>query len=150
MKASTLGSASRFVIAAAFALMVNGVAAQEMSEGESSDGARYSVPSEWTMDQPLVIAGTNWLNLAGNAGSTIAVVYDFGAVRAPFEINGDDEVWAVIEADATGAWTYELPFPETANWAVGETHKLHLLSGSLGTNDVARGIAIDVTIIASP
>lgn len=133
---------------AASILLAPLAAAQEIFEGQTSDGAGYSIPTRWVVGQPLELGGTGWTDLAGAGGSTIAVVYDFGTVRAPVLIDGDDEIWAVIEAEADGSWSFSLPFPDSANWAAGETHKVHLLSGSLGTNDRARGVAVDVTIAA--
>ncbi|MGD9738998.1 MAG: hypothetical protein AB7O56_06170 [Bauldia sp.] len=123
-------------------------AAQEFTEGHTSDGAGYSIPTRWVMGEPLVMKGTNWTDIPGTGGSTIAVAYDFGTVLSPLPLNGDDEVWAVIEAGADGSWSFGLPFPGSANWSAGETHKVHLLSGSLGTNDRARGVAVDVSIVA--
>jgi hypothetical protein len=140
---------ARLGLAFATALLLAPLAAaQDLVEGQTSDGAGYTVPTRWVVGQPLALEGKGWTDLAGTAGSTIAVVYDFGTVRSPVLIDGDDEVWAVIEAGADGSWSFSLPFPEAANWAAGETHKVHLLSGSLGVNDRARGVAVDVAIVA--
>lgn len=119
--------------------------AQERIEGNTADGASYSVPAQWVAGQVLSVSGADWTTSRGDKGSTIAVVYDFGSVPSPD--SEDDEIWLRIVAAPDGSWSAELPFPPEAGWQAGETHKVHFLSGSLGQNDKARGPAVDVLIV---
>lgn len=135
-------------VAAGFGL-ASPLAAGGLIEGVTADGARYAVPGRWVLGETLGVSGTGWTDLSGTAGSTIAVVYDFGEVRAPDPIGDDDEIWMRIEAAPDGSWSAGLPFPEGAGWAAGEVHRVHFLTGSLGRNDRARGIAAEVAIVAA-
>lgn len=130
------------------AMAAGAVCAQETIQATTADGATYSVAAQWPLGQTLSASGTNWTNSRGNAGSTIAVVYDFGSVPSPDQV--DDEIWLRIQAERDGSWSAELPFPSDAGWAVGEVHKVHLLSGSLGHQDKARGPVVDVLIVEAP
>ncbi len=114
-------------------------------EAATADGATYTIPSEWVVGETLPVSGAGWTDIAGTAGSVIAIVYDFGSVPSNDPV--DDEIWLRITANPDGSWSADLPFPADAGWTAGETHKVHLLTGSLGQNDTARGAAIDVELV---
>ena len=58
-----------------------------------------------------------------------------------------DDIWLRIAVPSNGSWTAEMPWPEDAGWAAGETHRIHLLTGLLGVNDIARNPVITVTLV---
>jgi len=137
------------VIAAALLVVVAPVSAQDMIEGHTLDGATFSLPSVWVLGEDLPVTGTNWTTFAGDRGSVIGVKYDFGDVVPPVPLDVMDELWARIVVPDAGAFAVDLPFPRDAGWAEGETHTVHLLSGSLGDDDRARGPVLRLTIGAA-
>lgn len=119
-------------------------------EGSTPDGATFSAPDQWELGQPLVVEGKGWKTAAGNQGSVIAVKYDQGTVVPADPVDDLDGVWLVITADRDGNWVAELPFPENAGWADGETHAVHLLTGMLVNDDNIRNPTIRVTTVEKP
>ncbi|WP_036922588.1 hypothetical protein, partial [Propionicicella superfundia] len=128
-------------------------------ERVTSDGAAYTVPDTWTAGENLTISGTGWTNTPGTAGSVIALKLDDGGVTrttgtlanpATGATISNTTIWAVVQADETGAWELSVPFPTTATanttWAAGETHTLRFLTGSLLTGDKTRSADATVTI----
>lgn len=93
-------------------------------------------------------------------GSTIAVKLDSGGatpatgpVTNPITGNPQPGVYDIVEADDTGSWSVDLPFPSedavndpSLAWGVGDTHHLRLLTGSLEPGDTIRTLAINVTV----
>ncbi len=125
------------------------VHAQEMTEGHTLDGATFSLPKVWIEGQPLSLSGTKWTNHDGNRGSVIGVKYDFGDVVPTEPLDEMDDLWARIVVPSSGTFTAELPYPSHAGWAVGTTHTIHLLTGSLGDNDKVRNPTLRLIIGAA-
>lgn len=67
-------------LAAALLAGTFAVQAQDMTEGNTLDGATFVLPKVWVQGEPLPLNGTNWTNHDGNRGSVIGVKYDFGDV----------------------------------------------------------------------
>jgi hypothetical protein len=115
------------------------------------------------LNQSIHVTGTGWKKDAG-AGSIIAFKLDDGAVTRDFDLTwpttstasdafrANTTIWGVVAADATGSWSTDLPFPTTANsnsaWAVGQSHKITMLSGSTLTGDVVRTLSATFTVVA--
>jgi len=138
--------------AAAFALALFAApaAAQEaeMIEGTTLDGASFIAPAQWVVGEPLTVSGQGWVNSAGTTGSVIGVKYDQGTVVPAEPVDEMDDIWLRITASSDGSWSANLPYPDDAGWAAGESHRVHLLTGLLGVNDIARNPVITVTLVA--
>lgn len=130
-----------------FAAMAN---AQDTIEGSTLDGATFSLPSVWVVGETLTLKGENWTNHDGNRGSVIGVKYDFGDVVPSNPVDELDDIWMRITASSAGSFEVQLPFPADAEWAEGETHTIHLLTGSLGDNDKVRNPTLRVTLVSAP
>ena len=140
----------------------------------SGSGA-YSVPETAVEDGTITISGTGWKTQDGSLGSVIAVKWDDGAsvsrktpATHPVSGNpiGNTTVWEVVKADdTTGNWSITLDLPTAANanfgagaksWAVGTSHQIVLLTGSLIANDTVRSTGLDdlnpnsFTIVTAP
>lgn len=119
--------------------------------------AAVDVPSTWTAGQSLTITGSGWVTQAGDAGSRIAVKLDDGAVTTttvdPVTGAAMPTVYALVSADASGAWTAVIPFPTqpaaNVTWKAGESHTVRFLSGSLVAGDVARSQVATVSVVAT-
>ncbi|WP_159501305.1 immunoglobulin domain-containing protein [Microbacterium sp. 18062] len=123
-------------------------------------------PSEWTVGEPLVIRGERWTSTSG-AGARIAVKLDANGTNPnvlPSEPeDAPDGVWQIIDANADGTFEVEIsPFPTPENswtspstpaWEAGTTHRVSLLTGSLGLGtereSVARGLTVNVDLVAA-
>ena len=117
------------------------------------------IPKNWQVGQPLKIRGEGFKTQDGTSGSVIAVKLNGGSLTpkqdATFEGKKGNSagVWLYIQADASGNFTAELPFPsadlvkgDNAPKA-GEKVAINLLSGSMKKGDNARGgEAAEVTI----
>lgn len=137
----------RAVLALWLGLFAAVAPAQEIVGGETLDGASFSAPAHWVMGEPLPVSGENWTTNHGNRGSVIGVKYNQGAVVPSEPLDEMDDLWARIYADAQGNWSVELPYPEDAGWAAGETHRIHFLTGLLGDDDKVRNPVLTVTIV---
>lgn len=132
------------------------------TEYTTTDGAKYYVPATWHEGRPLLISGSGWLDGTATQGSIIAVKLDEGGVSTKLEVTHpvtgavqpNKTIYAVAQADATGEWSVELPWPTLANsdkaWTAGETHGVRLLTGSMLNGDVIRTAAADVTTAEAP
>ncbi|MGO1181794.1 MAG: YncE family protein [Micrococcaceae bacterium] len=127
--------------------------APEVAEGYTrhtyEDGAYIDVPNEWQRGASATISGANWFGTGEEpAPSVIALKLNRGAIEASELVDPDapgEDVWAVIRADADGNFEAEVDFPTPANsslnedLAEGAEIEWNALTGSLGTNDRARG-----------
>lgn len=129
-----------------------------------ASGAAVEAPETAVVGTSFTITGTGWKDVAGNAGSVIAVKFDAGAFRHK---DGQElkhpqtgatlaaDVWDVFVANNDGTFTRTITLPTTANSAgatpkaVGGSYVVNLLSGSLGVNDVARGVPLNVGVVAA-
>lgn len=119
----------------------------------------YSVPTEVELGQPIQLSGSGWTSADGSAGSVIAVKLDDGAVSTTEDVvnpvtgqvEANKTIYAIAQADADGDWTAEVAFPTAENsdasWAVGETHSVRLLTGSLLPGDQARSLGAEFTVV---
>ncbi|MBN8882038.1 MAG: putative Ig domain-containing protein, partial [Salana multivorans] len=115
-------------------------------EHTTTDGATYYVPAEVEIGQPIRLSGSGWTTQDGAAGSRIAVKFDRGATGPLPPVYADGTVYAIVDANANGEWVVEIPFPTPDNssasgekeWAIGQTHVVNLLSGSLREGDTPR------------
>lgn len=134
--------------------------------------ATYYLPSEWVVGEPLTIRGEGWFNTAGTQGSAIAVKIGVGSpgdisrleqLAVPPGLNSapiDEEVWAIIQADADGRFTAEIEYPTsaltTSTVQAGDQVQLALLTGSLLTGDWPRAAPAGpndspvVTVVTEP
>ncbi|MFT4212606.1 MAG: hypothetical protein QM626_12140 [Microbacterium sp.] len=146
------------------ALSVGGASAAlaaDVVTATTSDGAGYTGPTTVVVGQTIHLSGTGWLDTAQTTGSVIGVKLDAGAVSTTGTVTnpatgatiGNKTVIAAVQADATGAWSLDLPFPTTASstatWAAGEAHTINLLTGSLLSGDVVRSGTLTFTIVAA-
>ncbi len=136
-------------LAAALLAGTFAVQAQDMTEGNTLDGATFVLPKVWVQGEPLPLNGTNWTNHDGNRGSVIGVKYDFGDVVPSVPLDEMDDLWARIQVPSSGTFSVELPYPDDAGWEIGSTHTIHLLTGSLGDNDKVRNPTLRVTVGAA-
>ena len=137
------------------------------SSGTSTGDATWTGPDQVTVGQSIHIEGDHWLNGAGTGGSTIGVKLDSGnsepssgpvenpATHTPATGIG---IWAAIQADNDGDWSADIAFPTAAttnpaitdsDWAVGTSHHLRLLTGSMQSGDTPRSVEIDFTVAAA-
>ncbi|MFV0309865.1 MAG: hypothetical protein ACK5OX_19215 [Desertimonas sp.] len=95
----------------------------------------------------LEVSGTGWTHPT-DGGSSIAVKFDFGQVKVPVEDQFfDDEVFQIIEVDATGTFAVQVNVPDF----IGDgSHTLNLLSGRLKQGDTARSVALAFTVDSAP
>lgn len=153
------------ILALGAGLSVGGVGAAYAADASTggaveytvAEGVTFDVPAEVTVGEPIRISGAGWQNLAGDAGSVIGVKLDEGAVSTRAEITnpvtgivqGNKTIYGIVQADATGAWQLELPWPTLENatvaWQAGETHSVRLLTGSLLTGDALRSATASFT-----
>lgn len=131
---------------AAFAAPAQDAPAETVG-GTTLDGATLSAPAHWVHGQTLTVTGENWTTTDGNRGSVIGVKYDQGTFVPTVPVDEMDDIWLRITAANDGSWTAEMPWPEDAGWTVGETHRVHFLTGLLGVNDPARNPVITLTIV---
>lgn len=141
-----------FTSVPSFAFAVSG--SSDETEYTTTDGAKYWAPTTWSAGEQITVRGEGWKNSAGNAGSTIAIKLDAGGTTpATPATDFDETVWAVVTADASGAWEATISFPTLDNaseaWAAGETHSITFLTGSLQSGDRARSYTVDFTIAES-
>lgn len=153
----------------ALGLAAFAVSPAQAETGTHPSGAAATAPDAILLGQTIHIEGTGWTSPDAGEGSIIAVKFDFGDLSPttvpviPGTATERDDVWAIIEADGDGSFEVDLPVPTLDNtdaadiaddeagmadgWAVGESHTINLLSGSLRPGgDTPRGIALDVTI----
>jgi hypothetical protein len=124
---------------------------------------RYSVPETVVVGEDITISGTGWTTTDGTAGSVIAVKLDeegtvstTAQVTNPVDglVQANKTIYAIVQADSTGAWTATIPFPSkdnsTAEWAIGETHSIRLLTGTMLAGDVTRSATASFTVVKEP
>lgn len=134
------------------------------SDQTTGDGARLVADDEVVVGQEIHLEGTGWRHPSGG-GSAIAIKLDAPGPNvvtttrtvidpvsgAPF---ADKTVWAAVQADANGDFSLDIPLPTASNadrtWAVGETHAVRLLTGSLKSGDQARSVAASVVVVNQP
>ncbi len=131
-------------------------------------GPAQHVAAEIKAGNKIVVSGTGWQTADGKKGSIIAFKLDDGAVTRTFDLSYPEDstasdafkanrtIWGVVQADATGTWSVELPYPTAANsdadlsgWTDGSTHKVRLLSGSLLTDDETRSVGLSFKVTGS-
>lgn len=131
-----------------------------------SPNAVATAPATVVSGHAIRVKGSGFVHPLGG-GSVLGVKLDDGATQPtdrqvvnPVDSSVKSGLWAIIEADATGAFDVELPFPTPANaslggqpisaWETGSTHRVRLLTGSLKPGDTVRTIALDFTVAAAP
>jgi hypothetical protein len=116
--------------------------AAETYTGTSDPSVTYTAPTVLAYGSDIVISGTGWKSTDGSRGSAIAVKIDDGAVTTTRDVYNPvtgalvaKDIHVVIEADASGNWTATIPFPtpdnSNADWQIGDTHLIRLLTGSM-------------------
>jgi hypothetical protein len=108
-----------------------------LKTGITGDPATTPLSVEATYGQKIHLTGTNFRTADGASGSVIGVK---GA-----DVSGSPTI-ATINADEDGSWSADIDIP--ADWTVGGTQHLRLLTGSLKTGDTARSIAVKVKVTA--
>ena len=141
-----------------------------------TSGATLSAPNVVTTGGSIHLEGSGWLdgtNDSGADGSWVAVklgaaggggesgILTTEPAAGPFTYPGQTSGWPLIWsgaiADDSGSFSIDVPFPTVENtnsvfttpWAVGETHHLQLLTGSIKpTGDTPRSVYVTFTITA--
>jgi len=135
------------------------------ADTQSSGTASATVADVVSVGHAIHIEGTGWTTAPGSGnGSTIGVKLGdalttepaSGPVTNPFNGTSADafDIWAAIEAENDGTFSADIAFPTPANtnpvldpaWAVGTTHSLRLLTGSLETGDTPRSVLLTFTV----
>ena len=117
-----------------------------------------------------MVSGTGWRTADGTAGSVIGVLLDAAVSGDPntvytkrdvtnpatAQVSTDKRLQAIVQASADGSWTATIPYPTADNarlsdgswneWAVGSSHQIRFLTGSLLTGDKGRSLAAGFTI----
>lgn len=129
-----------------------------------ASGATVEAPETAVIDSSFTITGTKWTNIAGNAGSVIAVKFDAGAYqhKPGQEVKHPQtgailaaDIWDVFVANADGTFTRTITLPTAASSVgaspkpVGGSYTVNLLSGSLGVQDQGRGVPLTVGVVAA-
>lgn len=130
----------------------------------ASDGATATVADIVASGNSIHIDGTGWTHPTNGTGSTIGVKLGdalttepaSGAVINPATGESADslDLWAAIEAEDDGDFSADITFPTPENtnpalptaWAVGTTHTLRLLSGSMESGDTPRSVLLTFTV----
>ncbi|WP_265333832.1 hypothetical protein [Nocardioides sp. Kera G14] len=131
----------------------------------AAGGATATVADAVAVGKAIHITGTGWTGGTNPAnGSTIGVKLGdaldtepaAGPVTNPATGSSADnfDIWAAVEANADGTFSADIAFPTTSNtapalaseWAVGSTHTLRLLSGSLESGDTPRSVLLTFTV----
>ncbi|MFT4227991.1 hypothetical protein [Micropruina sp.] len=131
--------------------------------------ATIEAPATVKVGEPIVVSGKGWLHPNGS-GSVIGVFLDAKVSGDPNTVytkrdvinpltglvSTDKRQQAVIQAAADGSWTATIPYPTAANarlldgswteWAVGSSHQIRFLTGSLLGGDTVRSVPADFTI----
>ena len=132
----------------------------------------YTVPTTVKRGEPIVVSGTGWLapTGVGAGGSVLGVLLDAAMSGDPNtvytkrdvinpltnQVHGDKRQQAIVQAAPDGSWTATIPFPTADNarladnswteWAIGSSHQIRFLTGSLLTGDTARSLAANFTV----
>lgn len=158
---------SAIVVSGATAI-VPAVSAQPVAEAQAeasdtttktyADGASVTVPTTVTEGGVLHLEGKDFFTADKSQGSLIAVKLDNGGVSRNELLPGQSNatIWQLIDVDATGAFSVDVPLPTTEDsnikegaWDVGTEHDVVLLTGSLRDGDAFRGgTAAKYTIVA--
>ncbi|MFT4008772.1 MAG: Ig-like domain repeat protein [Nocardioidaceae bacterium] len=131
----------------------------------AADAHAEQVSAQVRAGDAIVVSGTGWKTESGTKGSIIGFKLDDGGVTRTFDLDypadttasdafkANKTIWGVVQADSTGAWQVELPYPTASNsdadlssWTEGSTHNVRLLSGSLLTGDVVRTVGLDFEV----
>ncbi|QXT64154.1 hypothetical protein [Tessaracoccus palaemonis] len=137
--------------------------------GTAADGATVTAPDSVVTGQTIHVEGSGFEAPAtlGDVGSVLGIKLDDGPlspVTAPVNPStgiANAGVYAIVQADADGNWEADLPFPTAANteaadrfdpaaWAVGTTHNVRVLTGSLLSGDQPRTVSVSFTVEAAP
>lgn len=133
--------------------------------------ATVSGPEAVEPGADIVVSGTGWTNVAGDAGSVIGVLIDARESGDPATVYtkrdivnpaaggvvwGDKRLHAIVQAEPDGSWTATIPYPTAENsrlsdgswtdWEPGSAHQLRFLSGSLGSGDEGRTMSVDFRV----
>ncbi len=157
--------------------LVSGIAPAHAREYTSptEPGLRLVVPEAVELGSDIVVSGTGWLGAAG--ASVIGVLVDAKVSGDPGTVFtrrdvidpltggvvADKRLHAVVAAEPDGSWRATIPFPTPANsysgyvdggpaidaWAVGGTHQLRFLTGSLLPGDTLRSLAADFVVVGA-
>ncbi len=132
---------------------------------EADPDPTQQVAAEIEAGEKIVVSGTGWKTTDGTKGSIIGLKLDTGTVTRTFDLTWPEDttandatkanrtIWGVVQADASGTWSVELPYPTSANsdadlsgWTDGSTHSVQVLSGSLLTGDAQRSVPLSFTV----
>jgi len=157
--AAAVGALAGTAVFALTALTAAGAAQDYPGQGDPA--VSYSVPQSVAVGSLIHVSGTGWKVADGSAGSVVAFKLDDGGVSTTRSITnpvtgavqGNKTIYGIVQASAGGAWSADLPFPtsdnSSASWAVGETHKITMLTGSLITGDKVRSESAQFTVVAA-
>ncbi|MFT3968899.1 MAG: Ig-like domain repeat protein [Micropruina sp.] len=161
------GRAAALIVAATLGFSALGVlptAGVAYADTQEHNGGTATVADVVASGSAIHIQGTGWTHPTSGTGSTIAVKLGdalntepvSGPVTNPATGESADgfDIWAAVQAEPDGTFSADIPFPTPDNttpalesaWAVGTTHSLRLLSGSMRTGDQARSLALSFTI----
>ncbi|OLT10593.1 hypothetical protein BJF78_28545 [Pseudonocardia sp. CNS-139] len=156
-----LGRAAAVVAVLVPALLASGAEAVAADHvGTSDTTVRFTVPDRVPAGAPIRLSGTGWRAPSGG-GSVVAVKLDDGAVATTRDVRhpgtgavqANRTIYGIAQADATGSWTLEVPFPtaqnSSASWAAGQTHSVRLLTGTLLAGDAIRTETASFTVVAA-
>lgn len=132
-------------------------------EIDLGDGIKWWVPATVIEGQEFTLRGVGWQNIAGTAGSVIAIKLDDGGVTTKETIINpatggkieNNQVIAVVQADESGAWTVTVKVPtldySNAQWTAGEEHTIRLLTGTLAGEgvDAIRTSNASITVVST-
>ncbi|MEA5119321.1 MAG: hypothetical protein VB036_17125, partial [Propionicimonas sp.] len=142
-------------------------AAPAQADTGSSGAASATVADTVVTGTSIHLEGSGWVHPT-DGGSVIGVKLDSqsiepvaGPVTNP--ATGDPAtglgIWAAIGAEEDGSFSVDLDFPTPAttkpaigeaDWAVGTTHTLRLLTGSMKNGDTPRSVMLTFQVVAAP
>ena len=134
------------LVVASLALLVGGVATRADAQASPASASVNPTTAAPGATVELTVAG---FTHPSDGGSIIAVKIDEGAYAHPAgegpHVN--PTVWALVEADASGAATADIVLP--ADITEG-AHRLNLLTGSIKPGDTTRSVTVNFDVSTSP
>jgi len=146
-------------------LTLGAVAPASADTGTAVDGATATVSDVVLSNSAIHLEGTGWTTAPGSGvGSTIAVKLGDALTTEPASgpvinpatgTSADDfNIWDAIQANDDGTFSADITFPTPDNtnpalaspWAVGTTHTLRLLTGSMRSGDTGRSVLLTFTV----
>lgn len=134
-----------------------------------------SAPNAIVAGEKIVITGEGYLHTDGRRGSVVNFMLDAAYSGDPATLEStrtitnpatgetfdDPRSHGMVQADASGRWRMEIPWPDhtnttqtreffAQNWGAGSQHIVRILSGSQLQGDYQRGISVRFTVVDAP